>query len=86
VTEQERKIASNAGHSSWCSSGDVAAVAPHHEDGRRRARACDVITIRCAIHAGELRALRLGSHGDYRIPIDALEKWLRPAHDPEEAL
>jgi excisionase family DNA binding protein len=43
------------------------------------AAACDVITIRRAIHAGELRALRLGSHGDYRIPVDALEKWLQPA-------
>ena len=45
---------------------------------------CDVITIRRAIHAGELRALRLGSHGDYRIPVDALEDWLQPAHDPNE--
>ena len=43
------------------------------------AAACDVITIRRAIHAGELRALRLGSHGDYRIPVAALEKWLQPA-------
>jgi excisionase family DNA binding protein len=44
---------------------------------------CDVVTIRRAIQAGELRALRLGRHGDYRIPVDALEKWLRPAQ-PEQ--
>lgn len=42
--------------------------------------ACDVITIRRAIARGELRALRLGSHGDYRIPMDALEEWLQPAN------
>ena len=41
--------------------------------------ACDVITVRRAIHAGELQALRLGRHGDYRIPVDALEAWLQPA-------
>jgi excisionase family DNA binding protein len=41
--------------------------------------ACDVVTIRRAIQAGELRALRLGHHGDYRIPAEALEEWLRPA-------
>ena len=46
--------------------------------------ACDVITIRRAIRAGELRALRLGSHGDYRIPVDELDAWLQPAQ-PEES-
>ena len=40
--------------------------------------ACDVITVRRAIHTGELQALRLGRHGDYRIPVDALEAWLQP--------
>ena len=41
--------------------------------------ACDVVTIRRAIQAGELRALRLGGRGDYRISLDALEAWLQPA-------
>ena len=45
---------------------------------------CDVVTIRRAIARGELQALRLGSTGDYRIPADALEAWLRPAQ-PEDA-
>ena len=43
--------------------------------------ACDIVTIRRAIARGELQALRLGSHGDYRIPSDELERWLRPAQD-----
>ena len=46
---------------------------------------CDVVTIRRAIQAGELRAVRLGGHGDYRIPTDALEDWLRPAQPEEPA-
>jgi excisionase family DNA binding protein len=46
--------------------------------------ACDVVTIRRAIQAGELRALRLGGHGDYRIPVDELDRWLRPAHPESE--
>jgi excisionase family DNA binding protein len=45
--------------------------------------ACDVVTIRRAIQAGELRALRLGRHGDYRTPVAELEAWLRPAQ-PED--
>ena len=32
------------------------------------------MTIRRAIRTGELRALRLGSHGDLRIPVDELER------------
>jgi excisionase family DNA binding protein len=47
--------------------------------------ACDVVTIRRASHAGELRVLRLGSHGDYRISVDALEDWLQPAQPEEPA-
>ena len=42
------------------------------------------MTVWRAVRAGELRALRLGGRGDYRIPVDALEEWLRPAHDPDE--
>jgi excisionase family DNA binding protein len=41
--------------------------------------ACDVVTIRRAIQAGKLRALRLGRHGDYRISVDALQEWLQSA-------
>ena len=40
---------------------------------------CDVVTIRRAIQTGQLRALRLGRHGDYRIPADELEAWLQHA-------
>jgi excisionase family DNA binding protein len=42
-----------------------------------------VATVRRAIKAGELRALRLGSRGDYRIELAALEDWLQPTQ-PEE--
>ena len=45
---------------------------------------CHTVTVWRAVRAGELRALRLGGRGDYRIPVDALEEWLRPAHDPDE--
>ena len=41
--------------------------------------ACDPMTIRRAVRAGELRALRLGSHGHLRIPADELAAWLEPA-------
>ena len=46
---------------------------------------CDVVTIRRAIHTGQLRALRLGRHGDYRIPAHELEAWLQPAQPEEPA-
>ena len=45
---------------------------------------CHTVTVWRAVRAGELRALRLGGRGDYRIPVDALEEWLQPAHDQEE--
>ena len=45
--------------------------------------ACDPVTIRRAVAAGELEALRLGGHGHLRIPPEALREWLRPARDPE---
>ena len=45
--------------------------------------ACHRTTILRAILSGELPALRLGAHGDYRIPREALEQWLRPTN-PEE--
>ena len=53
--------------------------------GEAAARAsCHRTTILRAIERGELRALRLGAHGDYRIPRESLEQWLRPAHRNEE--
>jgi excisionase family DNA binding protein len=39
-------------------------------------------TIWRAIREGELPAIRLGPHGDYRIRLEALEAWLLPAHNP----
>jgi excisionase family DNA binding protein len=46
--------------------------------------ACHPLTIRRAIQAGALEAVRLGEHGDFRIPADALDRWLRPAHPESE--
>ena len=48
-----------------------------------RLAACHEATIRRAVKAGDLPAVRLGEHGNLRIPVDALERWLRPAQ-PEE--
>jgi excisionase family DNA binding protein len=45
---------------------------------------CHRVTIVRAIQAGELEAGRLGRTGDYRVPVDALNQWLRPAHDPRD--
>jgi excisionase family DNA binding protein len=39
------------------------------------------ITVRRAIHDGELAAVRLGSNGRYRVRRDALEAFLRPARE-----
>jgi excisionase family DNA binding protein len=50
--------------------------------GAARLADCDSATIRRAIVRGELEALRLGKRGDYRIPADALNEWLRPTHKP----
>ncbi len=36
-------------------------------------------TVRRAIRDGELRALRLGEHGRYRIRPEAIDEFLRPA-------
>jgi excisionase family DNA binding protein len=44
-----------------------------------RIASCHVTTIWRAVARGELEAHRLGPHGAYRIPPDALEAWLRPA-------
>jgi excisionase family DNA binding protein len=46
-----------------------------------RRAGCDRGTIRRAIEKGELIAFRLGAHGNYRIPVDALEQWKRPASE-----
>jgi excisionase family DNA binding protein len=45
---------------------------------------CHRTTILRAIQAGELEAVRLGQHGDHRIPVDALERWLTPAGPNQE--
>jgi excisionase family DNA binding protein len=45
---------------------------------------CHRVTIVRAIQAGELEAVRLGRTGDYRVPVAALNDWLRPAHNPNE--
>ena len=47
--------------------------------------ACGPVSIRRAVAAGELEALRLGEHGHLRIAPDALAAWLQPARDPAEA-
>ena len=39
---------------------------------------CHRATILRAIAAGELEAVRLGTRGDYRIPVAAFEAWLQP--------
>lgn len=41
--------------------------------------ACDRSTIVRAIERGELEAVCLGTAGNYRIPAEALERWLQPA-------
>lgn len=46
---------------------------------------CDRATIRRAIENGELRAFRLGPHGNYRIDREALAEWMRSAHPEGEA-
>jgi excisionase family DNA binding protein len=43
-----------------------------------RVASCSQVTIRRAAESGRLRALRLGARGDYRIPPDALNEWMRP--------
>ena len=43
-----------------------------------RVASCDRTTIWRAVQRGELEAVRLGRHGDYRIRADALEAWLQP--------
>lgn len=40
-------------------------------------------TIWRAIDRGELRAIRLGPTGDFRVPEDALDEWLRPTQSEE---
>ncbi len=46
---------------------------------------CHRVTIVRAIQAGELEAVRLGRNGDYRVPVAALNDWLKPARDTDEA-
>jgi excisionase family DNA binding protein len=42
-----------------------------------------VVTVYRAIERGELEALRLGETGSLRVPAEAVEQFLRPAHDDE---
>jgi len=44
---------------------------------------CHRVTIVRAIRAGELEAVRLGRHGDYRIAPESLKEWLRPTTEEE---
>jgi excisionase family DNA binding protein len=46
--------------------------------------ACHPTTILRAIQRGELQAVRLGRHGDYRIDAEALEAWLQPTPSEEK--
>ena len=48
-----------------------------------QAAACSNDTIRRHIREGRLQALRLGAAGDYRIPADALDRWLTPTETEE---
>jgi excisionase family DNA binding protein len=41
-------------------------------------------TVYRAIEAGRLRAFRLGETGSLRVPADALEQFLRPAHNDDQ--
>jgi excisionase family DNA binding protein len=41
-------------------------------------------TIRRALKSGELEGYRAGRRGMYRIPPDALDTWVRPAHQEDE--
>jgi excisionase family DNA binding protein len=43
------------------------------------AAGCHQTTILRAIKRGELEAVRLGRRGDYRVTVDALNEWMRPA-------
>ena len=49
-----------------------------------RVASCHRSTIVRAIERGELEAVRLGRKGDYRVPVDALNQWLRPAGPDNE--
>jgi excisionase family DNA binding protein len=42
-------------------------------------------TVRSALLRGDLEGYRAGTRGMFRIPRRALETWIRPAHNPEEA-
>ncbi len=42
---------------------------------------CDPATVRRAVIRGELPAYRLGPRGAYRIRVDELPRWARPAHE-----
>ena len=44
-----------------------------------RLAACHEANLRRAVRAGNLPAVRLGKRGNLRIPVDELERWLRPA-------
>ena len=46
---------------------------------------CDRATIRRAIESGELEAVRLGRHGNYRISREALDAWMQPTTRTEES-
>jgi len=45
---------------------------------------CHPTTILRAIERGELEAVRLGRKGDHRVPVDALNDWLRSAGSDNE--
>lgn len=38
-------------------------------------------TIRRALAAGSLRGYRAGKRGMYRIPAEAVDEWIQPAHE-----
>jgi excisionase family DNA binding protein len=42
-----------------------------------RVAVCSPATIRRAAAEGRLRAMRLGSRGDFRVPADELARWMR---------
>ena len=46
-----------------------------------RVAVCSPATIRRAASEGQLRALRLGRRGDFRVPADELQRWMRSGEE-----
>jgi excisionase family DNA binding protein len=42
-------------------------------------------TVRRALQRGDFTGYRTGARGMYRIPAGAIDQWIRPAHNPDDA-